>query len=93
MGTLAYMAPAQIEKRAKDTGTDIFGFGLVCTNGNGLAGLSGQRSREPQPIHPQRCSWPVSHYAPQIPPAFDFLLARCLAKDPPGRSQSICEVL
>ena len=94
VGTLAHMAPAQIEKRAKDTRTDIFGFGLVLYQmvtgrpaflGNDQAILI-QSILNDTPA-------PASHYAPKTPPALDFLLARCLAKDPPGRSQSICEVL
>ena len=93
-GTLAYMAPEQIERREKDTRTDIFGFGLVLYQmvtgrpaflGNDQASLI-QSILNDTPA-------PASHYAPKTPPALDFLLARCLAKEPSERWQSICDVL
>jgi serine/threonine protein kinase len=93
-GTLAYMSPEQIEGGETDVRTDIFGFGLVTYQmvtgrpafyGTDQASLSHAVLND-TPI-------PASQLAPQTPPALDFLLARCLAKQPAERWQSISDVL
>jgi eukaryotic-like serine/threonine-protein kinase len=93
-GTLAYMSPEQIEGGETDVRTDIFGFGLVTYQmvtgrpafcGTDQASLSHAVLND-TPI-------PASQLAPQTPPALDFLLARCLAKQPAERWQSIADVL
>jgi serine/threonine-protein kinase len=93
-GTLAYMSPEQIEAGDTDARTDIFGFGLVTYQmvtgrpafyGTDQASLSHAVLND-TPI-------PASRLAPQTPPALDFLLGRCLAKQPAERWQSISDVL
>jgi eukaryotic-like serine/threonine-protein kinase len=93
-GTLAYMSPEQIEGGDTDVRTDIFGFGLVtyqmltgrpAFQGTDQASLSNAILND-TPI-------PPSQLAPQSPDALDFLLARCLAKQPAERWQSIADVL
>ena len=93
-GTLAYMSPEQIEGMETDVRTDIFGFGLVTYQivtgrpafyGHDQASLSHAVLNE-VPV-------PASQLAPQTPPALDFLLERCLAKQPAERWQSISDVL
>jgi serine/threonine protein kinase len=93
-GTLAYMSPEQIEGGETDVRTDIFGFGLVTYQmmtgkpafyGTDQASLSHAVLND-TPI-------PPSQLAPQTPPALDFLLERCLAKQPAERWQSIADVL
>jgi serine/threonine protein kinase len=93
-GTLAYMSPEQIEGGETDIRTDIFGFGLVTYQmvagrpafcGVDQASLSHAVLND-TPV-------PTSRLVPQAPPALDFLLSRCLAKQPAERWQSISDVL
>jgi serine/threonine protein kinase len=93
-GTLAYMSPEQIQGGETDVRTDIFGFGLVtyqmvtgrpAFDGKDQASLSYAVLND-TPI-------PASQLAPQTPLALDFLLARCLSKQPAERWQSISDVL
>jgi serine/threonine protein kinase len=93
-GSLAYMAPEQIRNHETDPRTDIFGFGLVAyqmfTGRPAFQGatrdtlLSSILNDDPPP---------VSRFAPEAPPALGFVIARCLAKDPLERWQSIRDVL
>jgi serine/threonine protein kinase len=93
-GTLAYMSPEQIEGAETDVRTDIFGFGLVTYQmvtgrpafyGHDQTSLS-QAVLNDAPV-------PASQLVPQMPPALDFLLGRCLAKQPAERWQSISDIL
>jgi len=93
-GTLAYMSPEQIEGGDTDVRTDVFGFGLVtyqmvtgqpAFQATDQVGLS-RAILDDTPV-------PASQIVPQTPPALDFLLTRCLAKQPGERWQSIADVL
>ena len=93
-GTLAYMAPEQLNGDAPDARTDIFAFGLVtfqmlagrpAFQGSSEAILTTSILKDNPPS--------VLQFLPQAPPALDLLLSRCLAKDPRERWQSIRDVL
>jgi Tol biopolymer transport system component len=89
VGTLQYMAPEQIEGRAADARTDVFAFGAVMYEmvvgrppfgASSAAGLIGSILKD-EPAQP-------SSVRPALSPALDFLIRRCLAKDPDERWQS-----
>jgi len=83
-GTVGYMAPEQIEGQATDARTDIFGFGLVVYEMlTGHAAFAGSSSATVPA---------VSQTQPKIPAALDFLISRCLSKNPSERWQSMSEV-
>jgi eukaryotic-like serine/threonine-protein kinase len=94
LGTLQYMAPEQLEGRDADARSDIFAFGAVfyemVTGKRAFEGKSQAHliaaiiSTEPEPITRTQGS---------IPPAIDFLVERCLAKDPEQRLQTATDVL
>jgi serine/threonine protein kinase len=93
MGTLVYMSPEQLDGRA-DERSDIFGFGAVLfemlTGRKASAGdtssavIAGIVHTEP----PQ-----VSSIRPDLSPALDRVVRRCVAKDPDARWQSAADLV
>jgi serine/threonine protein kinase/tetratricopeptide (TPR) repeat protein len=92
MGTLAYMAPEQLERGVADVRSDIFAFGVALHEA--LAG-----------VHPFARATPVATAAAiltespaplprELPawPALDRIMTRLLAKDSDARYQSMHEV-
>ena len=93
LGTFQYMAPEQIEGGVVDTRTDIFAFGLLlfemvtgrpAFQGKTQASLFGAILKD-EPL-------PISQLQPVAPPALDYLVRTCLAKDPDARFQSAHDV-
>jgi Tol biopolymer transport system component len=94
LGTLQYMAPEQLEGQEADARADIFAFGAVL-----YEMVTGRKAFEgkSQPhliaaimsVDPD----PVSKTVPAVPPALDFLVTRCLAKDPEQRLQSATDLV
>ncbi len=88
VGTPAYMSPEQAQGQHVDARSDIFSFGLVLyTMVSGRKPFSGETpfatlsalvKEEPPPL--------------QAPPEFQRIVARCLAKQPADRFQSMVEV-
>ncbi|HWZ85281.1 MAG TPA: protein kinase [Thermoanaerobaculia bacterium] len=89
VGTVAYMAPEQLEGKEADARTDIFSFGAVLyemlTGRRAFAGtspatlISSILTADPPP---------VSAASPLSPPELDRLVRTCLAKAPADRWQS-----
>ena len=93
LGTLQYMAPEQIEGAA-DARTDIFAFGVLlfeivtgrrAFDGKSQASLLSAILKDDPP--------PLSTLQPLAPPALDFLVRTCMAKDPDARFQTAHDVL
>ncbi len=89
LGTLAYMAPEQLEGKEADARTDIFAFGTViyematgkrAFEGNSQVSLISAILRD-EPT-------PISTIQPMSPPTFDRVVRTCLAKDPEDRWQT-----
>jgi len=94
LGTFAYMAPEQIEGKAIDARADIFAFGALlyematgqrAFGGDSQANLTASVLARHPPL--------PSSVQSSLPPAFDHLVERCLAKDPDERWQSARDVL
>ena len=94
IGTMQYMAPEQLEGKDADARTDIFAFGAVL-----YEMLTGRKAFEgksqPHLIAAIVSSQPdpASTLQPATPPALDFLIARCLAKDPEQRLQTATDLV
>ena len=94
IGTMQYMAPEQLEGKEADARTDIFAFGAVLyemiTGRKAFEGKS-----QPHLIAAIVSSQPdpASKTQPQTPPALDFLIRRCLAKDPDERLQTATDLV
>jgi serine/threonine protein kinase len=90
-GTRGYMAPEQSDGGSTDTRTDVFAFGVV------LYEMVAGRRAFPSSIPPaetlKTMPPPVSESRPEVPPALDALVSRCLAMDPAARWQSMSDVL
>jgi serine/threonine-protein kinase len=86
LGTPAYLSPEQILGGKQDTRSDLFSLGIVLYqmttgvrpfDGTSVGAVCAQIvSAEPVP---------PSHHNPALPPAFDHIVMRCLAKDPKHR--------
>jgi Tol biopolymer transport system component len=94
LGTMQYMAPEQLEGQEADARTDIFAFGAVL-----YEMLTGRKAFEgkSQPhliaaivsVQPD----PISKSVPAVPPVLDFLVQRCLEKDPDHRLQTATDLV
>lgn len=86
LGTPAYLSPEQILGNKQDTRSDLFSLGIILYemttgvrpfDGSSVGAVCAQIvSTEPVP---------PSQHNPSLPPAFDYVVLRCLAKDPAQR--------
>ncbi len=94
LGTLQYMAPEQLEAKEADSRTDIFAFGAVVyematgkkafegkSQASLIAAIMGQDPR------------PMSELQPMTPELLDWVVKRCLAKDPDERVQTAADLM
>src|SRR5262249_42378407 len=93
LGTLGYMSPEQIQGRPTDARSDIFAFGLVL-----YEMLSGHRAfRRDNPAETmaailQEDPPELGQLRPDLPPALERIVARCLEKRVEERFQSARDV-
>ncbi len=94
MGSPPYMAPEQGEKNHADPRSDIYSLGIVLYEAlTGAPPFTGKTAMEVilkhvhQPVPPMRVS------GLPVPPEMEALVARCLAKSPMDRFQSMDEVI
>jgi Tol biopolymer transport system component len=93
IGTIQYMSPEQIEGKEADARSDLFALGGVfyemVTGARPFEGksqisvASAILEKEPEPI---------SASQPLTPPAFEHIVAACLAKNPDDRLQSAQDI-
>ena len=93
VGTFQYMAPEQVDGKTVDARTDIFALGAllheIVTGRRAFTGetpatiIASVLKDEPPP---------VSSIQPLSPRALDFVVRKCLAKDPDDRWQSAADV-
>src|SRR5262249_19505240 len=94
LGTMQYMAPEQLEGKEADPRTDIFAFGvLLYEMVSGKKAFDGRSqalliasimSADPEPL---------SKTITAAPPMLDYLIQRCLVKDPEQRLQTAWDLL
>src|SRR5215510_11918168 len=95
IGTPVYMSPEQCRGTGEvDQRSDIYAFGcLVFHLLTGRPPFLGDAPGELTVAHLQAEPPPASQYVPELPPAVDALLLRCLAKSPQDRFASMAELL
>ena len=94
VGTIAYMAPEQLEGKEADARSDLWAFGCLlyematarrAFEGKSQASLiSAIMDKEPQPL---------TQLQPLTPPSLERLVRVCLAKDPDERLQNAHDVV
>ena len=86
MGTPAYLSPEQIQGNTQDTRSDLFSLGIILYqmttgvrpfDGSSVSAVCAQIIAVTPP--------PPSQHNASLPPAFDRVVMRCLAKDPADR--------
>ena len=94
MGTPNYMAPEQWQGEPVDARTDLFSAGVIL-----YQTLTGEKPFAADSVNAIRNKAlnvdppPPSALMPRLPPAFDGLLRKALAKDPGQRFQSAAEFI
>ncbi len=94
LGTLQYMAPEQLEAEEADSRTDIFAFGAVVyematgkkafegkSQASLIAAIMGQEPR------------PMAELQQMTPQLLDWVVKRCLAKEPDERVQTAADLM
>jgi serine/threonine-protein kinase len=86
LGTPAYWCPEQILGKPQDARSDLFSLGVVL-----YEIVTGKRPFDAESLQAicgrvlSSTPLPASHANPSLPPGFDPIVARCLAKDPAAR--------
>ncbi len=96
LGTAGYMAPEQVRGETVDHRADLFAAGAMLYEL--LTGTRAFGARDGSAVDTLHAILhvdppPPSSRAPVVPPAFDAIVARCLAKDPERRFQSAKDLL
>jgi eukaryotic-like serine/threonine-protein kinase len=94
VGTFQYMAPEQLEGKDADARTDVFGLGCVLYEmATGRPAFTG--SSKASLVASILSSQPpaISTLEPTTPPALDWTIRTCLAKNPDERWQSFRDVV
>jgi Tol biopolymer transport system component/tRNA A-37 threonylcarbamoyl transferase component Bud32 len=93
VGTFQYMAPEQLEGREADPRSDIFAFGCVLYQMiAGRAPFGGKTQASIIASILASDPPPPSSLVPMSPPALDYIVRTCLAKDPDDRFQNAHDV-
>ncbi|MEA2163778.1 MAG: eukaryotic-like serine/threonine-protein kinase [Thermoanaerobaculia bacterium] len=93
LGTFQYMAPEQLEGADADARTDIFALGvLLYEMAAGRRAFSGKTKTSLIAAIVGSEPTPIREIQPMTPPAFEHVIAKCLAKDPDHRWQSAADV-
>ena len=93
LGTLQYMAPAQLEGKDADARTDVFAFGaLVYEMATGQRVFSGASQASLIAAILDAEPAPTSAAQPLTPAVLDRVVRKCLAKDPEDRWQAVRDV-
>ncbi|HET7841137.1 MAG TPA: protein kinase, partial [Terriglobia bacterium] len=94
LGTLAYMSPQQLKGEPVDERGDIFSLGVVLYEAlAGRAPFRGETWVDVQHAILRQTPAPLRSLVPEISPAWEQLVERCLAKAPEQRYASAAEVL
>jgi hypothetical protein len=93
LGTFQYMAPEQLEAATVDARTDIFALGaLLYEMATGQRAFQAKSKASLIAAIVREQPRPISELVPLTPPAFEHVVAKCLAKDPEDRWQSARDV-
>jgi Tol biopolymer transport system component len=93
VGTFQYMSPEQVQGRDADARSDIFALGAVLYEMiTGKRAFSGQSQISVASAILEKDPDPITASRPLSPPALEYVVRNCLAKDPDGRFQTAHDV-
>ncbi len=93
VGTIQYMSPEQIEGKEADARSDLFALGAVFYEMvTGARPFVGKSQISVASAILEKDPEPISAVQPLTPPAFEYLVTTCLAKNPDDRFQSAHDV-
>ncbi len=93
IGTVQYMSPEQVEGKDADARSDIFALGaLLYEMATGKRAFDGKSTISVAGAILEKDPEPMSRLRPLTPPAFEYLVTTCLAKDPDERVQTAHDV-
>ena len=93
LGTFQYMAPEQLEGLEADARTDIFAFGAVLYEmTTGRKAFDGKTKTSLIAAIVDREPPAIGTLQPLTPPALEYLIRKCLEKDPDRRWQSAADI-
>jgi eukaryotic-like serine/threonine-protein kinase len=93
VGTFQYMAPEQLEGIDADARTDIFALGAVLYEmATGKRAFQGANRSSLIAAIVSGTPQPISEIVPLTPPALEYVVRKCLAKDPEERWQSAHDI-
>src|SRR5579864_2209061 len=83
VGTVQYMSPEQIQGKDADARSDIFAFGAMFYEMlAGKRAFEGKTQLSVASVILEKDPDPISTVQPLTPPAVDYIIRTCLAKDP-----------
>src|SRR5215467_12257550 len=89
VGTFQYMSPEQVEGKELDGRSDIFSMGAVLYEMvTGKKAFDGKSQLSVASAILEKEPTPINSIKPMTPPALDYAIGRCLAKDPEERWQT-----
>jgi serine/threonine protein kinase len=93
LGTPHYMAPEQAMSRPVDARTDVYAMGVILYEGvTGAKPFVAESLFDLLRKQVEEMPRPARELRPDLPPAFDALITRAMAKDPGARHQSAHEL-
>jgi Tol biopolymer transport system component/predicted Ser/Thr protein kinase len=93
VGTFQYMSPEQLQGKQADTRSDIFSFGaMLYEMAAGRPAFAGKSSISVLAAILERDPEPLSNLQPLAPPALEYVVKTCMAKDPEDRVQTAHDV-
>jgi serine/threonine protein kinase/tetratricopeptide (TPR) repeat protein len=94
VGTVPYMAPEQVRGVSVDERTDLFALGIVIYElATGRRPFPGATAADVGSAILRDVPAPLTAVRPELPPALERVVARCLEKDPRDRYRAAREVL
>jgi serine/threonine-protein kinase len=92
-GTLAYMAPERFEGKPATPRSDLYALGLILYEAyTGKRPFNASSARDWQRVHSDSNPTGPSNLVPEIEPAVERIILRCLEKDPAKRPASAAQV-